>query len=154
MSTKKIQIKIITATEESASELISKLDEYQKELYPADSNHLLSISELEAPDCKLFGAFMDSKLVGIGACKFCDGYAELKRFYVDLEQRGSGIGRLIFEEIEKLIRVADLPLARLETGVRQIEALNFYKKLGFKERGPFGTYNEDPLSVFMEKIIL
>jgi len=154
LSSKKIKIKIISASDEDAVQLIFSLDEYQKGLYPADSNHLLSISELEAHDCKLLGAYIDFKLVGIGACKFCDGYGELKRFYVDKAHRNFGIGRLILEEIEKLIRVADLPLARLETGVRQVEALSFYKKLGFKERGPFEDYKADPLSVFMEKIII
>jgi putative acetyltransferase len=42
-------------------------------------------------------------------------------------------------------------LLRLETGVRQPEALGLYRKLGYRERGPFGAYKPDPLSVFMEK---
>ena len=43
-------------------------------------------------------------------------------------------------------------LLRLETGVLQPEALGLYRKLGYRERGPFGAYAADPLSVFMEKM--
>jgi len=40
---------------------------------------------------------------------------------------------------------------RLETGVESHAALNLYTQAGFRKRGPFGDYREDPLSVFMEK---
>jgi putative acetyltransferase len=39
----------------------------------------------------------------------------------------------------------------LETGIRQPEALGLYEQAGYKRRGPFGDYAEDPLSVFMQK---
>ena len=40
---------------------------------------------------------------------------------------------------------------RLETGVRQKEALGLYRAVGFVERGPFGAYRADRASVFMER---
>lgn len=39
----------------------------------------------------------------------------------------------------------------LETGPYQPEALAFYAKHGYARRGPFGSYPEHPLSVFMGK---
>ena len=42
-------------------------------------------------------------------------------------------------------------LLRLETGVKQPEALTLYSAAGFVEISPFGAYGPDPLSVFMEK---
>lgn len=42
-------------------------------------------------------------------------------------------------------------MIRLETGVYQPEALALYGRAGYVERGPFGDYVADPLSVFMEK---
>ena len=42
-------------------------------------------------------------------------------------------------------------LFRLETGIKQTEAVGLYRKLGYRERHPFGAYRPDPLSVFMEK---
>jgi hypothetical protein len=39
---------------------------------------------------------------------------------------------------------------RLETGISQPEALTLYRAAGYAERGPFGHYTADPLSLFME----
>jgi putative acetyltransferase len=40
---------------------------------------------------------------------------------------------------------------QLETGIKQPEAIALYRKFGYAERGPFGSYQPDPLSLFMEK---
>ena len=40
---------------------------------------------------------------------------------------------------------------RLETGIRQPEAIGLYRSAGYAEIGPFGAYRPDPLSLFMEK---
>ena len=40
---------------------------------------------------------------------------------------------------------------RLETGVKQPEAIGLYRAFGYVEIGPFGAYVLDPASVFMEK---
>jgi hypothetical protein len=45
-------------------------------------------------------------------------------------------------------RVATL---RLETGVKQSAAIRLYEAAGFRCRGPFGSYRDDPLSTFMAK---
>ena len=60
---------------------------------------------------------------------------------------------LLAMRIEPTSRLKSLgvTLARLETGIRQPEALGLYRRLGYLERGRFGAYLEDPLSVFMEK---
>ena len=42
-------------------------------------------------------------------------------------------------------------VARLETGIRQPEALALYERCGYARIAPFGDYREDPLSVFLEK---
>jgi putative acetyltransferase len=42
-------------------------------------------------------------------------------------------------------------LMQLETGIRQSEAIALYRKFGYVERGPFGAYRPDPLSLFIEK---
>lgn len=39
----------------------------------------------------------------------------------------------------------------LETGIHSHEALALYKRCGFARRGRFGSYSDDPLSVFMER---
>jgi putative acetyltransferase len=42
-------------------------------------------------------------------------------------------------------------MLRLETGIKQEPAIRLYESAGFRRRGPFGSYRDDPLSVFMEK---
>ncbi len=46
-----------------------------------------------------------------------------------------------------------LRLIQLETGVKSDEARRLYRRLGSIERGPFGNYGPDPLSIFMEKFL-
>ena len=42
-------------------------------------------------------------------------------------------------------------LMQLETGIKQPEAIALYREFGYTERGTFGSYQPDPLSLFMEK---
>jgi putative acetyltransferase len=34
-----------------------------------------------------------------------------------------------------------------------VEAIGLYERFGFKRRGPFGDYVEDPMTVYLEKKI-
>jgi putative acetyltransferase len=133
-------------------DLIAQLDRYQTDLYPPESNHLLPLEGLRQPNVVFLAARLDGKVVGCGAFVNHRGeYAELKRMYVLPEARGLKIGRRLLEELERRAQAAGLPLARLETGVRQPEALGLYEKAGYRRTGPFGEYDEHPLCVFMEK---
>jgi len=133
--------------------LIEELDAYLGELYPAESNHLLDIDALSTPDIRFFVARRSGAVVGCGAMRVdAEGYGEVKRMYVHPTSRGGQIGRRLLERIEDQARAENLSVLRLETGIHQDEALNLYRKQGFKECGPFGPYRPDPLSVFMEKV--
>ena len=132
--------------------LLEQLDRHLTGLYPPESNHLLSVEALRRPEVTFLTARLGDQVVGCGAFVNRGGeYAEVKRMFVLTAVRGLGVGRRILEELESLIRAAGLGLARLETGVRQPEALRLYEKAGYRRRGPFGEYLDDPLSVFMEK---
>ena len=80
-------------------------------------------------------------------------YGELKRMFVRPEARGQGLSRQIVAGLETLLRAEGIALVRLETGIYQPEAIGLYKGLGFAERGPFGDYQVDPLSLFMERAL-
>ena len=66
------------------------------------------------------------------------------------EALGRGIGRAILAAIEAALP-AHVAALRLETGVKQEAAVRLYEAAGFRRRGPFGSYRDDPLSIFMEK---
>lgn len=151
--------KSVSPYHENVQQMIRLLDQYQSELYPAESNHLDSFETLSGSNCTLIGAFLDDplgsgdQLVGIGAAKIMDNYGELKRFYVPEEFRGRGIAEGIVLSLEKWLVENQTYLSRLETGIHQHAAIRFYQKLGYDTTTPFGNYKLDPLSVFMEKAL-
>jgi putative acetyltransferase len=126
-------------------------DDYAAALYPAESNHMLDIETLLKPKMRFFGLFMGGDAKGCGGYWAHDGYAEVKRVWIDPSARGLGLARKLMAHIEDEIRRERFTLARLETGISQPEALGLYHALGYARCGPFGDYRPDPLSVFMEK---
>jgi putative acetyltransferase len=136
--------------------LLELSDQTMGALYPAESNHLESAAALKLPNVAVFGAYIDGELVACGAVKILedDGrYGEIKRVFVLAEQRGKGISKAIMAALECHLQASGIALARLETGIKQPEALGLYGSLGYVFREPFGAYRHDPLSVFMEKAI-
>jgi putative acetyltransferase len=134
--------------------LIAASDDYYVDLYTADSTNRESRDELKKPNVLFVGCRIDGELVASGAAKIMhnDGnYAEIKRVFVLDRHRGKGLSHRVMQFLEDELRQRGLSLFRLETGVKQPAALGLYRKLGYRERGPFGSYRADPLSVFMEK---
>ena len=74
--------------------LITALDRYQSVLYPAESNHLLDLTELP-DDSLILMIIRDTQLnaVGCGAVVLNgDGTGEMKRVYIDPTHRGQRLG--------------------------------------------------------------
>lgn len=132
--------------------LIDALDAWQKPLYPAESHHGIDLAALSAPEV-VFAVARDAAgdACGCGAVVLKDGYGELKRMYVHPRARGSGLGAALLEYLEQQALARGRDLLRLETGIRQPEALRLYARAGYQQREPFGEYWPDPNSVFMEK---
>ncbi|HCY83703.1 MAG TPA: GNAT family acetyltransferase [Desulfobacteraceae bacterium] len=151
-------VKNVRADNQEVLALIRKLDAYQATLYPAESNHLDDTSTLMQDNVDMLGVWVRNEeqqdaLAGIGAVKYLDGYAEIKRMYVSRDYRKMGIARHLLQQLEHLAAARSLPLVRLETGIRQDAAIGLYRKAGFVPIPPFGDYPEDPLSVHMEKSV-
>jgi putative acetyltransferase len=148
---------MITITRESPRQddvvaLIRQSDALMQSLYPAESNHLVDIDALAQPQVYFFVAREDGRALGCGAFVMGEGgCAEMKRVFVDPAARGKGIARLIMEALEREAAKLGVGLIQLETGIKQPEAIALYRKFGYVERGPFGSYHPDPLSLFMEK---
>lgn len=150
-----MHIALESARQPDVIRLIDELDAYQIPLYPIESHHGIDLDALSRPDV-LFAVIRDAAgtAVGCGAVVLCtdDGdYGELKRMYVRPAQRGQGLARRLLAFLEAAAQQRGCRVFRLETGIRQPEALGLYAKAGYAGRGPFGSYGPDPLSVFMEK---
>ncbi len=134
--------------------LLEMSDAYAASLYPAESNHLVDVSTLEQPAVSFFVARFDGAVVGCCALvEACDGTAEIKRMFVDPQARGLKVGKRLLQTLERQAKSLGLDMIRLETGIHQPEAIGLYRSAGYVERPPFGNYQPDPLSLFMEKAL-
>jgi len=80
-----------------------------------------------------------------------DSVAELKRVFVKVDFRGRGYSKVIVNELERQARVRGYRVMRLETGVRQPEAISLYESLGYHRIPNYGEYRDSGLSVCFEK---
>ncbi|HEX4151010.1 MAG TPA: GNAT family N-acetyltransferase [Steroidobacteraceae bacterium] len=147
-----IQIELENPEQAEVAALLAESDAYMASLYPAESNHLLDLGALQRPEVGFLVARVDGRALGCGAVVSSgEGWAEVKRMFVSREARGLKLGRRLLERIEAVARERGERLLRLETGAKQPEALALYRSAGFVEIGPFGRYQPDPVSMFMEK---
>ncbi|VWM09724.1 GNAT family N-acetyltransferase [Burkholderia lata] len=134
--------------------LIADLDAYQDTLYPPESRHALDIASLKQSNV-LFAVARDSEgqAIGCGAIVLNSEFGELKRMYVSPRGRGKGVARKLMTMLESRAVDSGCKVIRLETGPYQPEALALYASAGYQRRGPFGDFTDNPLSVFMQKLI-
>jgi putative acetyltransferase len=142
----------------SARTLLEASDAYLGALYPPESNHLTSPDDLAQAHVRFLGYQVGLDVVGCGAVKILEDstgrYGEIKRVFVLPDFRGRGISKALMEALEAHLIDQEVNLSRLETGIHQPEALGLYRRFGYVERGPYGNYVPDPLSVFMEKNLI
>jgi putative acetyltransferase len=146
-----LTIAVEPAERDDVRALLHAAASWSVDLYPAESRHGLDLAAYACPEVTLFVAREQD--VAVACCAYQlqgDGSAELKSMFVVPEARGRGISRAILAAIEHALR-GRVTTLRLETGVRQPAAIRLYESAGFARREPFGSYRDDPLSIFMEK---
>jgi putative acetyltransferase len=149
--------RLVEATIE-VHDLIGELNDVLGAAYEAHQRHGLRIEQLFEPNVRFFVARLDGLAVGCGGVAIFDNYAEVKRMYTRPTARGRGVARAIVGRIENEARAAGKFVLRLETGIRQQEAIGLYERMGFRLRGPFGPYAAMPTrnietSLFLEKVL-
>jgi putative acetyltransferase len=122
--------------------LIQALDQALDAQYEGFCNYRLDVSALLSPQIRFFVAREQAskKVLGIGAVRFNEGFAEVKRMYSIPEARGTGVGEAILVNILDAIRSEGETVARLETGDKLVAAVGLYKKYGFTHIPAFGEY--------------
>lgn len=132
--------------------LIADLDAYQLTLYPPESVYALDLESLKQANVR-FAVARDAGGAALGCCALVltPEYGEIKRMYVQPSCRGQGLAGRMLDELEQAAQAAGCPSLTLETGPYQHEAIALYERRGYRRRGPYGDYRDDPLSVFMEK---
>lgn len=147
-----MDIKLETPNQPEVVALIDLLDAYQLSLYPPESVYALDMNSLLQPNV-LFAVArnLDGAAVGCGAIVVTPEYGEVKRMFVHPSARGQGVAQRLLGMLEMEALARGCRQFMLETGPSQPEAIGLYQRLGYRVRGPYGDYRDDPLSVFMEK---
>ena len=136
-----------------ALKMIGESEEELASLYPPEVRYAFSPDELLDAEVRFLTAYTDHEVVGCGGVAICDGYAELKRIFVTMSARNRGFAMQIVCGLEEIARKEGMKVMRLETGLASPDALALYRKLGYFEIGPFGSYVENGSSVFMERTL-
>ena len=126
--------------------------EDMKAISPPESKHALDLEGLRAPDISFWSVYDGAELVGCGALKEIDGtWGEIKSMRTSRSRRGQGLGFLVLDHIVKEAERRGYRRLSLETGSMDFfaPARRLYLRMGFEFCEPFGSYREDPNSVFM-----
>jgi len=138
----------------NATALIRALNDELAERYPEEGANFFRLDPDEVAEGRgaFFIAYEGEQALACGAIRRIDeNTAEIKRMYVRPRERGRGIARRLLAALEAEGRRLGVKSLVLETGERQKEALDLYRKAGFRRIPAFGEYIEAPLSVCMEK---
>lgn len=138
-------------TSPEVTALLRQSHEMMEALFPSDSNHYLSVGELQAPHIHFFTARDRDGLLGTAALAVMDGYGEVKSMFVAETARRRGVGDALLRQVEDQARALKLPLLRLETGNKLNAAARLYGRHGFEFCDAFGDYEASASNLFMEK---
>ena len=148
-------IKIIRANSDNQDfiELVKYLDAY---LAGKDGDEHLFYSQFNKIDKIKYTvvAYENDKPVGCGAMKeYNSNTMEIKRMYTIPASRGKGIATKVLSELEIWTTELGYENCILETGKRQPEAIELYKKNGYKLIPNYGQYVGIENSLCFEKEI-
>ena len=79
---------------------------------------------------------------------------EIKRMYVVPSFRSQGVGKMILQKLEQWAREEKFVLAKLETGIRQPEAIAAYEKSDYLRIPNFEPYVDVKESICMMKQLI
>jgi GNAT superfamily N-acetyltransferase len=137
-----------------ASRLVAEMLADLNERYGPGDFRTMAPRDFEAPD----GAFLVVVVGGSPAA--CGGFlrvdertAELKRMFVRPAWRGRGVARRLLAELEGRAAALGYRRMRLETGVRQPEAIALYRSAGYDEVPRFPPFEDDERSVCFAKTL-
>jgi putative acetyltransferase len=151
-----VTIEATKAATEDVAALIRELEDTLAAEYLPEQRHGLALDAIFQPHIRFFLARLNGGPVGCGGVALFPDFAEVKRMFVRDGARGRGVADAVLARIETEARAAGLSILRLETGVRQLAAMRFYERAGFRPCAAFGVYAAMPrtaiaTSVFYQK---
>ena len=123
---------------------------------PEESCHVMDDAALAGAEASVFALRGADGVLGICALAVIEpGHGEVKSMHTAEAARGLGVGRILLRHLMDEARTAGLTRLSLETGSAELfaPARALYAAEGFEICPPFGSYVEDPLSVFMTRTL-
>jgi putative acetyltransferase len=158
MTHNNLTISLEDPTHPDSLRLIERLSAELGARYGDDGSGAFAPADAQGPRAAFVVVRMDGEPVGCGALKPFDASeqgttAEIKRMFVEPAMRGQGISRKILQALEDAAISFGYDTLKLETGIRQPEAIGLYEASGFHRTECYGQYAGQPLSVCYEKQI-
>jgi putative acetyltransferase len=148
-----IRLTVEDVTAPLATMLFHELDADLLSRYPVSSIHAL-IQNGEVRTVFLVAWHSEEPIGCAAMIDLGSGAAELKRMFVRTRFRNQGIARQLLAAIEKQARELGYTEIRLETGNRQPEAIGLYESSGYSVIAKYGSYPDDPSSVYYAKSLI
>jgi len=105
-------------------------------------------------DARVVIAMNEGAAVGCACFKPLDAETiEIKRMYVQPGIRRLGVAQHILAGLEQWGREEGYRIAKLQTAIKQPEAIALYQKVGYRPTPAYGPYVDDADSVCLEKDI-
>jgi len=135
--------------------VLALLEEHLRNMYeitPPEHVFAFDAAKLRQPDVVLWTAWENDELLGCAALKeLSPTQGEVKSMRTPARLRRHGAGRALLNHILQVSRERGYRELFLETGNHPafVPAQTLYRSVGFRECGPFGSYQENGNSVFM-----
>jgi ribosomal protein S18 acetylase RimI-like enzyme len=135
-----------------ALELIGELDNELLQRYPSSSINTLDLDKITNESGLFLVGYISE--IAVACCSLCEiepSVGEIKRVFVKPQYRRKRIAEDMMEYLEERAVECGFKILRVETGVKQPEAIAMYQKLGYYDIAKYGEYINDSNSICMEK---
>lgn len=147
------QLDRVNASEPDVSALLEAHFALMRSQSPPESCHVLPARALNADNICLYALRENGTALAVGALRVEGDAGEVKSMHTAAAARGRGLGRALLRGLLQEAQKIGLTHLQLETGSGpdHAAARGLYVSEGFVACAPFGSYVEDPLSLFMTR---
>ena len=146
----------VRATDRGVAALIATHFDLMRSSSPEESCHVQPADALEEDDAFFVAAKRGETVLSIGAFKqIGPDHCEIKSMHTHVDARGQGLALHVLRALIVEAKAQGMVRASLETGSDALftPARRLYQSESFEICAPFCDYVEDPLSVFMTRIL-